>query len=100
MAISVGVRAQDTGASLPPGTNTITGSTGNWITTLAPPLDRHWYSWEPQPDITPYELALGLAAILPNVVDRNPFRTHVELIDDLPPEVKRHFVLHDPEFGE
>lgn len=50
------------------------------------------YTFEPKGDITAPELALALKAILPIITQRNVFGpSHIELIDKLPPEVKRHF---------
>lgn len=54
------------------------------------------YTFEPLPDITPYELALATKALLPFLADRSPFRSQsIEIIDNLPPAVKRHFLHHE-----
>ena len=50
-----------------------------------------WYVFEPKDDITPIELAVALKAILPFIASQNPFRDYTSLIDELPPNVKRHF---------
>lgn len=55
------------------------------------------YTFEPLPDITAFELAQATKAILPFLAERNVFApSPLHLIDDLPPEVKRHFKHHGP----
>ena len=49
------------------------------------------FIWEPQTDITPYELARATGVLVIFAGDRSIFRDYTHLVDALPPEVKRHF---------
>jgi hypothetical protein len=56
------------------------------------------YTFEPKDDITAPELSKALIAILPALTCRNALGNGcdpTEKIEALPPEAKRHFVLHD-----
>lgn len=49
--------------------------------------------WEPQADITAYELALAIPQML--VLMTGNYGYPQDLVDGLPPEVRRHFSHHD-----
>ncbi len=66
---------------------------------VSPWRSPHYYTWEPAEDITAYELAIVLKTILPALTCRNVLRNGCDIlkaIDNLPPNVKRHFVKHEP----
>ena len=56
------------------------------------------YTFEPKDDITALELSKALVAILPALACMNSLSPRcgdqASAIDALPPEVKRHFVMH------
>jgi hypothetical protein len=54
------------------------------------------YTFEPLPDITPYELALATKAMMPFLAS-NGHRSGpaIGILDNLPPAVKRHFHHHE-----
>jgi len=54
------------------------------------------YTFEPLPDITAYELALATKALLPFLGQRGSFGPSlIYIIDNLSPDVKRHFRHHE-----
>lgn len=53
------------------------------------------YTFEPLPDISPYELALAVKALMPFLASHGRFiGPPIEILDNLPPAVKRHFRHH------
>ena len=73
----------------------MTHSTGTVTMTpvmIAQTIRSRSYVFEPKDDITAPELAQAMKAIIPIMTQRNPFgRSYIELIDNLPDNVKRHF---------
>jgi hypothetical protein len=69
--------------------------TGHGLTTItgtATTIKSRSYVFEPKDDITAPELAKAMKIVLPFIANRNPFTpAPIELIDNAPAEVKRHF---------
>lgn len=78
----------------PDGRSNITSMT----TSMIAAFHFHSYTFEPKDDISAPELSKALVAILPALVCHNSLGNGcdpTEKIEALPPEAKRHFVLHD-----
>lgn len=48
-------------------------------------------TWNPQPDITVYELSMALSVLLPAAVSQATNKPWAPPVDEMPPEVRRHF---------
>jgi hypothetical protein len=80
------------GAALAENDKSLTGHGLTTITGTATMITSRSYVFEPKDDITAPELAKAMKIVLVIMGSRSPFRpSNIELIDNAPPDVKRHF---------